>query len=305
MSPRNSSAAICHMLRKVSSHRLIVTASSVGSLLGDVKKELAASEYSLDIQELPAFPDIYPCFTRETISDPFEPIALPSRDAFVDGIIPYIHSSGSTGFPKPIPWTHEVLSKFTYAPFVTEYRGLDRDIREFSSVFYFSAAFHLCSDLVTMAPGMPSFHTIGVYFQLMQPLYAGRPSGLFRPTYPYPPTIASPETILQAFKALKPNVALVVPSILETWIHEPEAVQFLKTIDLIVSSPIVSRTCPFEAHNTFSITAVAHSLQPLATNWWRRAVESSPSTAELSSARFVAPHARIRRIGCGWSSTPT
>jgi acyl-coenzyme A synthetase/AMP-(fatty) acid ligase len=134
MSPRNSSAAICHMLRKASSHRLIVTASSLGSLLEDVKNELAASDYGLDIQELPAFPDIYPYFTHENISDPFDPIELPSRDAFVDGVVLYIHSSGSTGFPKPIPWTHQVLSKFTYASFVEEYRGVDKDIREFSSV---------------------------------------------------------------------------------------------------------------------------------------------------------------------------
>jgi acyl-coenzyme A synthetase/AMP-(fatty) acid ligase len=135
MSPRNSSAAICHMLRKVSSHRLIVTASSLGSLLDDVKKELAATHYALDIQELPAFPDIYPYFTHENISDPFEPIELPSRDTFADGIVLYIHSSGSTGFPKPIPWTHDVLSKVTYSSFVDEYRNLDKDIREFSSIF--------------------------------------------------------------------------------------------------------------------------------------------------------------------------
>jgi acyl-CoA synthetase (AMP-forming)/AMP-acid ligase II len=142
MSPRNSSAAICHMLKKVSSHRLIVTSSSLGSLLDNVKKELADSDYAIDFQELPAFPDIYPYFTRETASDSFEPIKLPSRDAFVDEAILYIHSSGSTGFPKPIPWTHKFFSKFTHAVFVEEYRGQDREIRELSLFCFWH--FHSC-----------------------------------------------------------------------------------------------------------------------------------------------------------------
>jgi acyl-CoA synthetase (AMP-forming)/AMP-acid ligase II len=133
MSPRNSSAAICHMLKQVSSHRLIVTASSLGPLLENIKKELAVSDYTIDIQELPVFPDIYPRFTRESASDPFESIEPPSRDAFVDGVVLYIHSSGSTGFPKPIPWTHKVLSKYTNEPYVDEYRGIEKDIRAHSS----------------------------------------------------------------------------------------------------------------------------------------------------------------------------
>jgi acyl-coenzyme A synthetase/AMP-(fatty) acid ligase len=134
MSHRNSPAAICSMLRKTSSHRLIATTASLGSLLDDVKNELAASDYALDITELPAFTDIYPNFTHETVRDPFEPIAVPSRDTFVNDVVLYIHSSGSTGFPKPIPWTHEVFSKYTFTPYCDEYRTLDPKLR---------ASFHL------------------------------------------------------------------------------------------------------------------------------------------------------------------
>jgi acyl-coenzyme A synthetase/AMP-(fatty) acid ligase len=91
---------------------------------------------------------------------------------------------------------------------------------------------------------MPSFHSMGVIFQLIHPLYTGRPSAVFRPTYPRPPTIISPETILKALKALKPNFIFVVPSILEVWIHDHDAVKFLKTIDVIVStdSPSLNRS---------------------------------------------------------------
>jgi hypothetical protein len=121
-----------------------VTASSLGSLLDDVKKELAASDYSIDIQEVPALPDIYLHFTQETIGDPFEPIALPARDAFVDETILCIHSSGSTGFPKPISWTHEILSNWTFGPLVDDFRGLDKDIRESSLL---AIVFDLTNDI--------------------------------------------------------------------------------------------------------------------------------------------------------------
>jgi hypothetical protein len=96
MSPRNSSAAICHMMRKVSAHRLMVTAASLGTLLSEVKEELVASGYELSIEELPAFTDIYPHFGFETADMSFESLALPSADAFVNNAPLILHSSGST-----------------------------------------------------------------------------------------------------------------------------------------------------------------------------------------------------------------
>jgi hypothetical protein len=84
---------------------------------------------------------------------------------------------------------------------------------------------------------------MGIYFQLMHPLYTGRPSAIFRPMYPCPPMITSPETVLQALKALKPNIVFVVPSILEVWIHENDAIEFLKTLDLIVGIYSLALNC--------------------------------------------------------------
>jgi hypothetical protein len=86
------------------------------------------------------------------------------------------------------------------------------------------------------APGMPSFHTMGVIFQLIYPLYTGRPAANFTPTYPRPPTITTPETVLEALEALKPNYAFVVPSLLEVWVHDRDAIKFLKSLDMIVGT---------------------------------------------------------------------
>jgi acyl-CoA synthetase (AMP-forming)/AMP-acid ligase II len=116
ISPRNSPAAICHVLRTVSAHRLIVTESSFRSLLDDVKAELAASDYSLQIQELPTMDIIYPHLAQETTKHAFEAIALPPRSDNSDEVVLYIHSSGSTGFPKSIPLKQEIFSKFIFDP---------------------------------------------------------------------------------------------------------------------------------------------------------------------------------------------
>jgi hypothetical protein len=94
----------------------------------------------------------------------------------------------------------------------------------------------LTRDVVLAAPGWPDFHIVGVWMHFMHPLYTGRPSGIFRPTYPRPPVVASPMTILETLKALKPTDTRVMPSILEAWAHDPAAIRYLKTLNEIVST---------------------------------------------------------------------
>jgi acyl-CoA synthetase (AMP-forming)/AMP-acid ligase II len=113
ISPRNSSAAICHILRTVSSHRLIVTESSLQSLVDDVTAELAALNYALVAKELPTLDKVYPHLATETKGHAFEPIGLPLRSDNPDEVVMCIRSSGSTGFPKSIPIPQEMFSKFS------------------------------------------------------------------------------------------------------------------------------------------------------------------------------------------------
>jgi acyl-CoA synthetase (AMP-forming)/AMP-acid ligase II len=122
ISPRNSSTAICHVLRTVSSHRLIVTESSLDSLVNDVKAELASSDYDLNIHELPSLSDIYPHLSQESQDDAFEPILLSSRTESPDDAVLYIRSSGSTGLPKSVPLTNELFSKLTYDALVEPWK---------------------------------------------------------------------------------------------------------------------------------------------------------------------------------------
>jgi acyl-CoA synthetase (AMP-forming)/AMP-acid ligase II len=116
ISNRNSAEAVCHILRTVSSHRCIVTAASLGPLLGEVQSSFDQEQYTLSIEELPAFTDIYPFLSRETVADPFEPLSrTPTRDTYAEGVVHYLHSSGSTGFPKSIPYRWNYINRIAHA----------------------------------------------------------------------------------------------------------------------------------------------------------------------------------------------
>ena len=105
MSPRNSAPAVVNMLEKTSSHRIIT--QSALSVISGIKKELASSEYALEIDELPKLYDIFPTLARgKASSSTFLPYPSAERKFKMDDVVMYLHSSGSTGFPKPIAQTH-------------------------------------------------------------------------------------------------------------------------------------------------------------------------------------------------------
>jgi acyl-CoA synthetase (AMP-forming)/AMP-acid ligase II len=100
-----------------------MTEGSLQTLADEVKKELASSDYALEIRELPSLPDIYPRLSQESRSDAFEPIKPLSRRDTPDDVVLYIHSSGSTGFPKSIPIKHEMFITVPYSSVVEPLKG--------------------------------------------------------------------------------------------------------------------------------------------------------------------------------------
>jgi acyl-coenzyme A synthetase/AMP-(fatty) acid ligase len=76
-----------------------------------------AEGHELEIKELPSLPDVYPQFASSQTSidgapELFDP--LPEVPAFSNDTEMYIHSSGSTGLPKAIPYSHEFVRKMKY-----------------------------------------------------------------------------------------------------------------------------------------------------------------------------------------------
>jgi hypothetical protein len=125
ISSRNSTAGIAHLLRKVGARRLLITRASTGALADAVHAELSLSEHTLLLEELPAFGEIFPRLAHETAADPFDPIPLPSREAFVDDCLAFMHSSGSTVCLKYCHQTAQSgLSPLCFRAFPNQSRGL-------------------------------------------------------------------------------------------------------------------------------------------------------------------------------------
>jgi acyl-coenzyme A synthetase/AMP-(fatty) acid ligase len=109
MSPRNSAAAVVNMMEKTGCHRLITTNRSLGSLIDGIKADFMShgvTTNQLRIDEIPSLKDLYPALIRGSPNEAFVPFPPPALRASRDDILVYLHSSGSTGFPKPIPITN-------------------------------------------------------------------------------------------------------------------------------------------------------------------------------------------------------
>ena len=80
----------------------IISQPAFASVMADIKSELQKSGVDLTIDELPSLQQIFPDFgpSGDAKVHPFP--AAEKRPAPED-IVLYLHSSGSTGFPKPIP----------------------------------------------------------------------------------------------------------------------------------------------------------------------------------------------------------
>ncbi|EPQ57834.1 acetyl-CoA synthetase-like protein [Gloeophyllum trabeum ATCC 11539] len=213
ISPRNSAPAIHNMLSKTGCHRLLTTKAFLKPLLESCQAEFAGKGCELEIDEIPAFMDVYPLLGKETANDPFEPFVLEDWNPAMDDVTLYLHSSGSTGFPKPIPQTHRTVLHWCSLPCSTEGRYHPRE-------------------LVWGAMMAPTFHTFGLYMQVYNNLVTGFSTAVFPPKYPAPPVIPTPENTLAALKATGSNTAIAVPSFFEAWAHSAEAIDFLATMEI-------------------------------------------------------------------------
>lgn len=114
MSPRNISAAIIKMLKEVDCHKLLTTQETLKTLISEITSDLARDSpgFELEVLEMPPVLEIYPKLGHETNEDPFVPYPKPAARAHLDDSVLYLHSSGSTGFPKSIKETYKILAQW-------------------------------------------------------------------------------------------------------------------------------------------------------------------------------------------------
>ncbi|TCD66635.1 putative NRPS-like protein biosynthetic cluster [Steccherinum ochraceum] len=209
LSPRNSPEAVYALLQKTSCHKLIVQPSLSG--LGTaVQNAMHAQELEFEVIRLPELHHIFPSLhdnpTVEVDAYPRGPSAAPDDVLFI------VHSSGSTGHPKPLPQTNRSLLEWGRAPCV--YKARERGI-----------------SWATLA--LPTFHTMGFNMQLCAPLVSGRFGAVYPPQAPEPPIIPTAQNLISGSRATGCSGMMSVPAFVEVWAQSKEDFEYLAGLDIV------------------------------------------------------------------------
>ncbi|KAJ7439939.1 putative aminoadipate reductase [Mycena latifolia] len=227
ISHRNSASAVLHLLKSTRSHRLLATKGSLSHLVDAVAAESSAQSppYELSIEEIPLLGEIYPHLGRERKEDPFEHYPGPAMRTPLDDVAMYLHSSGSTGFPKCIPETHRTILNFTNMEAFVD--TPERSPRQ-------------------GVGALPPFHALGLFLQLLPPLMncstvCIHPPASTATAYVVPP-VPTPESALENARKAHATGITAVPAMILEW-QSPEDVAYLKTLNLLVTGggPLASQ----------------------------------------------------------------
>ncbi|KZT05734.1 putative aminoadipate reductase [Laetiporus sulphureus 93-53] len=214
MMPRNSAPAIISMLERTDCHH-IISQPAFAPLIAAIRS--TNTDYIIHLHDLPAISAIFPELIQKANATVPEPYPLSQLAVAPLDIVFYLHSSGSTGLPKPIP-----LSQ--------------RDILSWCcSSSHIDARDH---GLHWGAMSLPAFHMLGIIIGLFTPLMSGRSSALFLPRAhrSLPPVIPTPENTITAARHAHIDILMVVPTFLEAWAKDDGSVRYLSSLSAVTFS---------------------------------------------------------------------
>lgn len=224
-------------MKKTNCHRIVATQDTLQELIMGVKDEFATSGTAQpQIDEVPALSELYPILGKETIEDPFEEYPSAVRSP-ITAMAAYLHSSGSTGMPKPIPQTYETFIAWAKCRVYLYHLFIDI----FLMAVYFPACVNRLreqdSSLRLAGMHLPSFHTLGIYVQLLVPLYGCITVALYPPTAKTPsllPVSPTPDNVLNHTVRTKSNGIMTIPTLLQIWAQNKNHIAVLKDLLFVV-----------------------------------------------------------------------
>lgn len=116
MSPRNSPAAVCAML-KATNCRRIIHHSYTADLVTQVTAMMSAQGIGLQLDDLPSYGTVFPAQTASPTDFDVHLYPHLSHHARPNRVAIYMHSSGSTGTPKSVPFTEKRVWEW-HGPYV-------------------------------------------------------------------------------------------------------------------------------------------------------------------------------------------
>ncbi|GJE97028.1 acetyl-CoA synthetase-like protein [Phanerochaete sordida] len=212
MSPRNSTEGISHLLRTSGCQRILhnsTTAAQTQQACAKMDEEGA----QLRLEDLSVLQDILSdLITNTPCSQTHEVYSRAAKPVELSAPLLYIHSSGSTGLPKTVPFKHElVVQNLRKSIF-----GSGRRKIRFGGM------------------ALPTFHAMGMLVQAFFPLASLQPVAVYAPRFPDPPETPNPASVLQLCKLAQCEGLIAAPSFIETWSHDPDAIAYLRTLDVVL-----------------------------------------------------------------------
>ena len=95
-------------MKKTNCSRILTLHHAHNAFIKNIREEIPDRELAVD--ELPTLSYAFPKLGGEAEADPFVPYPGPASPPDLDSSAIYFHSSGSTGFPEPIPHSHKFQS---------------------------------------------------------------------------------------------------------------------------------------------------------------------------------------------------
>ncbi|KDQ13755.1 hypothetical protein BOTBODRAFT_160018 [Botryobasidium botryosum FD-172 SS1] len=207
ISPRNSTDAIVHLLAQTGATHLV---------LGDepaLRDAANASIQALQSNQAEIIPSVFemPTFSDLYVEDSGDFVPLPAMDTpDLDKTAFILHTSGSTAFPKPIPLTH---------------RNLLQTARNFCY-----GELDLCGEVISIH-FLPFSHTAAP--NVSNSSFAdGHICAVSPPTEHR--TVPTPEQVLQEVINTECTIIMNVPSNIEVWAANPDAVKALRKLKVVM-----------------------------------------------------------------------
>ncbi|TFK79675.1 acetyl-CoA synthetase-like protein [Polyporus arcularius HHB13444] len=203
VSTRNAAVAVADMFKRTATGHMIISSDAVlREAAKEALEELAKVEHSVVQLDLPTFEDLFA--ENLDATSPLEAVVELPTTFDMNTLASIMHSSGSTGHPKTIGWTHKMMGRWARLPLTG-----DLDLHQ----------------AVMGSQGTPMFHGLGSF------MYAAAPTvgfivAVFKPAVP--PTVPTPDAVWQSFVETGTDFSWNVPSFIEEWSRDPEKVDHMK-----------------------------------------------------------------------------
>ncbi|CAE6377482.1 unnamed protein product [Rhizoctonia solani] len=212
ISPRTHIPGIAHLLKSTQTSLVVAGGSqTIDATISQLSNSLAEIDFPVQFVELPSLDRVLPDLGKaecQSEHKPFSPLKPMAHDAVVN----ILHSSGSTGMPRPVRFHLEGVFK----NIITQPLGwiyAQEGVR-----------------VGTMA--LPTFHAMGIFLQIFLPLYVGYTQVLFAPSNI--PVVPTSNLTIEAAASTKCSHMVCVPAFLEMWSQEEAAVAHLRQMKSIM-----------------------------------------------------------------------